>query len=191
MNNREKFVATRPITWPRRQISTRRPCALALARRIHRSCHGLPLAQPLPIASALFLPSLAAVIARAIPLARLPTPPALCRLATHFTAIARLRTPRPEQPFTSLEQTAPGPMMTGLWTLADLPDKMTLVHGSWLLPLFKSRGEASTSLRGVSSNPHLTAFRSLLLYEMRHSRDPALARWPGPLRRFGPLSERC
>ena len=59
--------------------------------------------------------------------------------------------PRPEQPFASFEQTTPGPMMTALWPLADVPKKMTLVHGRSLLPLFKSRSEASTSLRGVLS----------------------------------------
>ena len=38
--------------------------------------------------------------------------------------------PRPEQPFASFEQTLPGPMMmTALWPLADVPKKMTLVHG--------------------------------------------------------------
>jgi hypothetical protein len=38
--------------------------------------------------------------------------------------------PWPEQPFTALEQTTPGPMMTALWPFADVPKKMTLVHGS-------------------------------------------------------------
>jgi hypothetical protein len=39
--------------------------------------------------------------------------------------------PRPEQPFASFEQTLPGPMMmTTLWPLADVPKKMTPVHGS-------------------------------------------------------------
>jgi hypothetical protein len=37
--------------------------------------------------------------------------------------------PRPEQPFAAFEQTLPGPMRTALWPLADVPKKMTLVHG--------------------------------------------------------------
>ena len=71
-------------------------------------------------------------------------------------------------------------MTTALWPLLDVPNTMTSVHGSCLLPLVKSRSEALTSLRGVSSKPPLTAFRSLLLYEMRQSRDLLTARWPGP-----------
>ena len=49
--------------------------------------------------------------------------------------------PRPEQPFASFKQTLlPGPvMMTApFWPLADVPKRMTLVHGRVLLPLFKS-----------------------------------------------------
>ena len=81
--------------------------------------------------------------------------------------------------------------MAALWPLADVPNKMTKVHGSYLLPPVKSRSEALTSLRGVSSSPPLTAFAWLLLYEMCQSRDPPLAQWTGPRRAFGPLSERC
>jgi hypothetical protein len=33
--------------------------------------------------------------------------------------------------------TTPGPVTTALWPLADVTDKMTLGHGSRLLPLFK------------------------------------------------------
>ena len=56
--------------------------------------------------------------------------------------------PRPEQPFTALEQTMPRPMSTALWPFADVPKKMMLVHGS-CYSRCKSRSEASTSLRGV------------------------------------------
>jgi len=38
--------------------------------------------------------------------------------------------PGPEQPFTALQQTTPGPMPTALWPLTDVPKKMMLVHGS-------------------------------------------------------------
>ena len=102
-----------------------------------------------------------------------------------------LWTPRPEQPFASFEQTTPGPMKTALWPLADVTNKMTSVHGSWLLPLFKSRSEASTSLRGVYFTAILTAFRSWLIYEMTQSRDHALPLWPGPERVFGSGSMCC
>lgn len=38
--------------------------------------------------------------------------------------------PRPEKPFASFEQTLTGQMMmTALWPLTDVPQKMTLVHG--------------------------------------------------------------
>src|ERR1019366_1570592 len=69
------------------------------------------------------------MIGRAIFLARLPTPPALRLLLTCFAAKMGSPMPRPEQPFASFEQTLPGPMMTALWPLADVPKRMTLVHG--------------------------------------------------------------
>jgi len=78
----------------------------------------------------LFTALLLAVLGRAIPLTRPPAAPVPRRLATRFTAIVRSGMPRPEQPFTALEQTTPGPMMTALWPFADVPKKMTLVHGS-------------------------------------------------------------
>jgi hypothetical protein len=45
--------------------------------------------------------------------------------------------------------------------------------------------------RFESGRPLFTTFRSWLIYEMRQSRDPPLALWPGPPRAFVPLSERC
>ena len=60
-----------------------------------------------------------------------------------------------------------------------------------LLPTVKSRSEASTSLRGVSSRPLLLAFHSLLLYHMSQSRDQARAPCTRPWRAFVTLSERC
>jgi hypothetical protein len=110
----------------------------------------LPFTLPLPMTPGLFAPPLLALIGRAILLARFPTPPALRLPLTCLTAKMGSPMPRPEQPFASFEQTLPGPMMTALWPLADVPKKMTLVHGrAQLLPMFKSRSEASTSLRGV------------------------------------------
>jgi len=126
------------------------------------------------MAPVLFTPPLASELGGPIPLACLPTPPALCRLLTGCTAIARLWTPRPEQPFASLEQTTPGPMMTALWPLADVPKRMIVVHGSVPLPLFKSRSEVSPSLRGVLFSRILFAFRRLLTYQMCH---PAIRPW--------------
>lgn len=48
--------------------------------------------------------------------------------------------------------------MTALWPLANVPSKMTLVHGSSLLPLFKSRSEALTSLRDAFAPPSSPPF---------------------------------
>ena len=88
------------------------------------------------------------------------TTPTPSRLLTQRTAITCLRTPRPEQPFASFEQTMPEPMMATLWPLTDMTNKMTSVHGRRLLPLFKSRSEALTSLRGAFCTSLLTAFHS-------------------------------
>ncbi len=82
-------------------------------------------------------------------------------------------------------------MPTALWPLLDVLKKMTLVHGSLLLPLGKSRSEALTSLRGVFLTSLLPAFRYRLLYQMCQSRDLPAAFWPGPQRAFVTLSERC
>lgn len=55
-----------------------------------------------------------------------------------------------------------------------------------LLPLFKSRSEASTSLRGVfNSRPRCSS-----IYQMCHSRDPYSAPRPGPKRGSVTLSSR-
>jgi hypothetical protein len=76
-------------------------------------------------------PLLLALLGRPILLARLPTLPATNCVAALFTAILRKWMTRPEQPFTALEQTTPGlMMMTALWPFADVPNRMTLVHGS-------------------------------------------------------------
>jgi hypothetical protein len=76
-------------------------------------------------------PLLLALLGRPILLARLPTLPATNCVTALFTAILRKWMPRPEQAFTALEQTTPGlMMMTALWPFADVPNRMTLVHGS-------------------------------------------------------------
>jgi hypothetical protein len=95
--------------------------ALALARPIRISWRRFPFTLPLSMAPWLFAPSLLAVSGRAILLARLPTPPTSSLLLTCFTAKMGSPMPRPEQPSTSFEQTEPGPMMTPLWTFADVP----------------------------------------------------------------------
>jgi len=186
MRESEKFVATRSVAWTLERIFCRCRWALALARLCRVRCHALTLTQTLPIALALVPPLLSAVRGVAITLAGLPTPPAACLVATRLGAIACLRPPRPEQQFTAFEQTTAGPPQTALWTGAAVPDKMTMVHGSWLLPLFKSRSEAPTSLRGVCSL--ILPCRRSLMYEMCQSRDPPIALGPGPQRVFGTLS---
>jgi hypothetical protein len=81
-------------------------------------------------------------------------------------------------------------MMTALWPLADMTDKMTSVHGSLLLPLFKSRSEAPTSLRDAFCTLLPTAFQSWLLYDPRQPRDQRRAHWLGPPRNSVTLSKR-
>jgi hypothetical protein len=183
----EQFVATWPITGPPGKIFRRCCWALALARLCQVRSHPLTLVQALSIALALATPLLAAVLGVAIALAGVPTPPATCLEATGFRAIARLRMRRPEETGAAFEQTTAGPPQTALWTVAAAPDRMTMVHGSWLLPLFKSRSETSTSLRGVYSR--ILSCRSLM-YEMCQSRVPPMALGPGPQRAFGPFSLR-
>jgi hypothetical protein len=193
MPDRKKHIATRPITRPQRKIITTGRCALALARRGHLSyCRRLPMMAPLPIALRLLPSPLLAVLGGPIALTRPPTPPALSRLPTRFTAIVGLRMTWREKLFAALEQTAPQPIRATPWPLAEVLGKMTLVHGRLLLPLFKSRSEASTSLRGASYRSLLLInFRRHLVYEVCQSRDPITAHWPGPPRAFGPLPERC
>jgi len=140
------------MAWPGRKIGGDWRWALALGRRLRVCCCGLALALALPIALALVPAPLSALFAGSIALARLPTSPALCLLATGFTAIARLRTTRPEQPFAAFEQTTPGPLPTVPWTFTDVPDKMTMVHGRVAYSRCSSLGaKRLTSLRGVSS----------------------------------------
>ncbi len=90
----------------------------------------------------------ATILGRTILLAGTPTLPVSRRLPTGHTAIMGAPMPRPERPFASFEQTQPGLLKTALWPRADVPQRMTMVHGRSLLPLFKSRSEASTSPRG-------------------------------------------
>jgi hypothetical protein len=65
--------------------------------------------------------------------------------------------PWPEQPFTALEQTTPGPMITALWPFADVPKKMTLVHGS-----LYSRCSSLEAKRQLRFEAFLPTRRSLL-----------------------------
>ena len=109
----------------------------------------------------LFAPPLLAAIGRAILLARLPTPPALSLLLTCFAAKMGSPMPRPEQPFASFEQTLPGPMMmTALWPLADVPKKMTLVHGRYC-----SRCSSLGAKRQLRSEAFYPRSPSILLYK--------------------------
>ena len=129
---------------------------------------------PLSIAFRLFASLLLAVLGRAIPLTRPPALPMTSRVATLFTAVVRSWMPWPEQPFTALEQTTPGPIKTALWSFANVPNKMTLVHGSRLLPPVKSRSEAPTSLRGVSPARSLPPF---VRGYFTRSANPAIHHW--------------
>jgi hypothetical protein len=87
---------------------------------------------------------------------------------------------RPEQPFAALEQTMPWLAANAFWTRTDLTNKMTLVHGSLLLPMFKSRSEAITSLRGVS----YSRLSLLINLQMGQPRDPTTAPRLGTKRVF-------
>jgi hypothetical protein len=95
--------------------------------------------------------------------------------------------PGPEQPFTALEQTTPGPMMmTALWPFADVPKKMALVHGS---PYSRcSSLEAKRQLRFEALFTSRLAYLSI--YKKCQSRDLRPAPWPGTKRVFVTLSKR-
>ena len=69
--------------------------------------------------------------------------------------------PRPEQPFASLEQALPGPMPTALWPLADVPKKMTLVHGR-----NRSRCSSLGAKRQLRSEAFYPRSPSILPYKM-------------------------
>src|ERR1700679_2048589 len=86
--------------------------------------------------------------------------------------------PRPEQPFASFEQTLPGPMMmTALWPLADVPKRMTLVHGRSC-----SRCSSLGAKRQLRSEASYSRSPSILLYKMRPNR--AARRWrTSPIKR--------
>src|SRR5271154_5282253 len=104
------------------------------------------------MAPTLFLAMRAALLGGTILLAGTPTLPMPGLPLTDLTAKTGSPMPRPERPLAAFEQTQPLSRRTAPWPLADVPKKMTLVHGRGpLLPLFKSRSEASTSLRGVLS----------------------------------------
>ena len=62
--------------------------------------------------------------------------------------------------------------MTALWQLADGTNKMTSVRGRRLLPLFKSRSEALTSLRGAFL--HLAPHRLSFVVTLRPAPMPRL-----------------
>jgi hypothetical protein len=156
MGNGEEFVAAWSMTWPGGKICGDWRWALALGRRRHINRRGLSLTLALPIALALVSAPLSALFTSSIALARVPTSPALCLPATRFTAIARLGTARPEQPFAAFEQTTPGPLLRALWTFVEMPDKMTMVHGRVANSRCSSLGaKRLTSLRGVSSRSPL------------------------------------
>src|SRR5271169_4898824 len=70
--------------------------------------------------------------------------------------------PRPKQPFASFEQTLPGPMMmTALWPLADVPKRMTRVHGR-----IDSRCSSLGAKRQLRSEASYPRSPSILLYQM-------------------------
>src|SRR6266581_3895031 len=142
----------------------------------------------------LFATLRAPVVADTILSARPLLPPTLGRLLTGFTAIACLRTRRPERLFAALQETKPLPTPfpplfrlrwapASLWTFTARYPKMTWVHGSRLVPAIKSRSEALTSLRGALFNRSSPPF---LCRYYTQSRDPARAHWPCQWRAFGP-----
>src|ERR1022692_2571151 len=130
------------------------------------------------MAPTLFLAMGAAILGCPILLAGMPTLPMPGLPLTEFTAVMRSPMPRPEQPFASFEQTLPGPMMmTALWPLADVPKRMTLVHGRYC-----SRCSSLGAKRQLRSEAFYPRSPSILLYKMRPNR--AAQRWrTGPIQR--------
>jgi hypothetical protein len=113
------------------------------------------------MAPTLFLAMRPALLRCPILLAGMPTLPAPSLLLTCFTAKTGSPMPRPEQPFASFEQTLPGPMRTALWPLADVPKKMTLVHGR-----VDSRCSSLGAKRQLRSEAFYPLSPSILLYKM-------------------------
>ena len=109
----------------------------------------------------LFLAMGAAILGCPILLAGMPTLPMPGLPLTDLTAVMRSPMPRPEQPFASFEQTLPGPMMTALWPRADVPKKMTLVHGR-----IDSRCSSLGAKRQLRSEAFYPRSLSILLYKM-------------------------
>ena len=134
------------------------------------------------MAPTLFLAMGAAILGCPILLAGMPTLPMPGLPLTDFTAVMRSPMPRPEQPFASFEQTLPGPMMmTALWPLTDVPQKMTLVHRR-----IDSRCSSLGAKRQLRSEAFYPRSPAILLYKMcriARSTAGALARsnarfWP-------------
>src|ERR1019366_10149256 len=113
------------------------------------------------MAPTLFLAMGAAILGCSILLAGMPTLPMPGLLLTDLTAVTRSPMPRPEQPFASFEQTLPGPMMTALWPLADVPKRMTLVHGR-----INSRCSSLGAKRQLRSEAFYPRSPSILHYQM-------------------------
>ena len=98
----EKFVATGPFAGPAGKIWRLGRWALALARRLGRSCFQLTLAYSLAVALALLAAAFLTLRAAAVVLGRTPAPPVLSFLPAVRAAIAGLGTPGPEPAFTAL-----------------------------------------------------------------------------------------
>src|ERR1035438_4466722 len=103
-------------------------------------------------------------------------------MLTCFTAKMGSPMPRPEKPFASFEQTLPGPMMmTALWPFANVPKRMTLVHGR-RYSRCSSLG-AKCQLRSEASYPRSPSILLYKMYRIARSTAGAVARsnarfWP-------------
>ena len=155
----EELVAAGTIAGTLAGIFLSSGWALALGRwRLGRGAQlALPLTHAVPLA--LLPATFLAVPAGAIALAGPPTPPAAGRLLTPRTAIATLRTRRPEPAFTVLEQAPPATVGTvsaerAFLTWPRKRGKLLRAHGRECSRVVKSRGEVvSFPPRRLCSSP--------------------------------------
>jgi hypothetical protein len=200
--DREPLVATRPLAHPYREIFGNFHWALALARG--RRCFGFDLGNrvfrqnhqrnPLPIPLALRPAADLPLIARPPRTARLSPPPTSSRQTAGVATVTALRMGGPIELLAPFEQ-APPTTDLPTWDLCNsaVNEILRWAQGSSRSRRSSLGGELSLPPRRflLVNNQQLNSRRSdPPELNPTQSRDPTRARWPGPPRDFGPMSER-
>lgn len=164
----KQLIAARTPTRPPHKIFLSHGWALALARRRQHRCAGRisscarsahqPLAATLPITPTLLPPTLLPPWRCTPTPAGLPTPPPPRRLPAGHAAKTALRTRGLIKLLTSLQQTAPLPVMrSALLSWTRLGRILKWAHGSSQLPGSSLGGEPLARLRGVLFGPSVSS----------------------------------